>query len=611
VAGLDSIDKPKLITNSNDGPIYNFEWDYTNNIVYYKDNKGDENNHLYRVNINNGFAKDLTPGDGLKANILAMSSKHPNEMVIAVNDRDKEMYDVKKVNLTTGKTEMLYKNIDNVSAQVDTDFKIRLGSRITEDGGKELLKYKNNKWEVIETLGPEDEMLSEFITITKDNRYVYLVDGKGRDTTAIYKVEIDSWNKQLIAQDPKADIYDWVIDSKTEDVRAVCFYYDKQNWQALDDTIKPDLDYLKGFREGQFYLKTQSLDGRRWIVTYESDTQPIKYYIYDKQSRNAELLSNSILTNSYFSLDNYKLSTLHPRVIESKDGLNLVSYLSLPPWSDPDNDGIPNTPLPMVINVHGGPASRIYWGFNGLHQFFANRGYAILSVNFRGSYGFGKKFLNWGNGEWGGKMQEDINDAMDWAIAQKIAIPAKVCIFGGSYGGYSVLAGLAFTPDRFACGIDYVGVSNLMTFVKSIPTYWKSNYRSLLKQLGADPDTEAGKIFLKSRSPLTHADMIIRPLLIAHGQNDPRVKVAESEQIVKALQERGVPVVYCLYPDEGHGFRRWQNSLAFYTIIEEFLAKTLEGRAQKMKVEDFSGSTIDVKAGKEYFEGLEKLLPSN
>lgn len=608
VANADNIGKQKPITNSKDGPIYNFEWDYTNNIVYYKDNKGDENTHLYRVNVATGACMDLTPGKDIKANILAMSSKHPDEIAIQVNDRDSQMFDVKKVNLETGKTELLYKNTDNITAQVDADLNIRLGSRITDEGGKELFRFQKGKWDLVESFGAEDEMTTEFVASTNDNRFVYMIDSKDRDTTALYKVEIDTWKKQLVAQNSTADVYDLILDSKTDNVSVVCYYYDKQIWQVLDESVKQDLKYLENFKSGQFYVKTQSLDGRKWIVSYESDTEPIKYYIFDRQSRNATFLSNS---GSFFSEDEYKLSKMLPRVIKSKDGLDLVSYLSLPPWSDPDNDGIPDTPVPMVINVHGGPSSRVYWGFNGLHQFFANRGYAVLSVNFRGSYGFGKKFLNWGNGEWGGKMQEDINDAMDWAIAQKIAIPAKVCIYGGSYGGYSVLAGLAFTPDRFACGIDYVGISNLLTFAKTLPSYWKASYKSLIKKLGADPDTQTGKIILKSKSPLTHADMIRRPLLIAHGQNDPRVKVAESEQIVKALKDKGVPVIFCLYPDEGHGFKRWQNSLSFYTMIEEFLGKTLGGRVQKMRAEDFANSSIQVKTGSEHLDDLDLILRSN
>ena len=604
VGDIDKTYEAKPVSNTKDGPVFNFEWDYSNNIVYYKDTNGDENYHLYRVDLAKHTEKDLTPGENLKASILSFSQKYPKEMAIAINDRDSQSNDVKKINLDNGKTELLYKNVDKIEAIVDSDFKIRLGTRYTPDGGKELLRYSNNKWDIVEKVTSEDEKTTEILCIAKNNKYVYMTDALDRDTAALYKVEIDTWNKQLLVEDSKVDASDWIFWAKTEEVAAVCFDYERQNWKVVDPSVKPDIDYLSTFKNGHFFVKSQTPDDKKWIVMVESDIEPAQYYVYDTWARYAKPLfsANTIVGK-------FHLAKMFPRIIKSKDGLDLVSYLSLPPWSDNDNDGIPDFPLPMVVNVHGGPATRVSWGFNGLHQFFANRGYAVLSVNFRGSYGFGKKFLNWGNGEWGGRMQEDINDAMDWAITSKIAIPAKVCIYGGSYGGYAVLAGLAFTPERFACGVDIVGISNLTTFLRSIPPYWKPYYRSLIKQVGGDPDTEAGKIFLKSRSPINYVDMIARPLLIAHGQNDARVKVTESEEIVKAMQSRNIPVVYCLYSDEGHGFRRWQNSLSFYAIVEDFLAKNLGGRAQKMKAEDFENTSIDVKAGEGYFEGLDKLLP--
>lgn len=604
VSDIDKTYNAKPVTNTKDGPVFSFEWDYSNNIVYYKDTNGDENYHLYRVDLAKHTEKDLTPGKDLKASILTFSQKYPKEIAILVNDRDNQRNDVKKINLDNGKTELLYKNVDKIEAIVDSDFKIRLGTRYTPDGGKELLRYKNNKWDIVEKVTSEDEKTTHLFGIAKNNKYVYMIDGLGRDTSAVYKVDIDTWDKQLIAEDPKVEASEWIFWSKTDEVAAVCFDYERQNWKVVDPAVKPDIDYLSTFKNGHFFVKSQTPDDRKWIVMFESDTESDQYYIYDTWARYAKPLFEN---NS--NLAKFHLSKMLPRVIKSKDGLDLVCYLSLPPWSDNDNDGIPDFPLPMVINVHGGPASRVNWGYNGLHQFLANRGYAVLSVNFRGSYGFGKKFLNWGNGEWGGRMQEDINDTMDWAIAQKIAIPAKVCIYGGSYGGYAALAGIAFTPERFACAVDIVGISNLTTFLRSIPPYWKPYYRSMIKQVGGDPDTEAGKIFLKSRSPINYVDMIQRPLLIAHGFNDARVKVAESEEIVKAMQEKGIPVVYCLYSDEGHGFKRWQNSQSFYAIVEDFLAKNLGGRVQKMKAVDFEGSSIDVKAGKQYFEGLEELLP--
>jgi dipeptidyl aminopeptidase/acylaminoacyl peptidase len=297
---------------------------------------------------------------------------------------------------------------------------------------------------------------------------------------------------------------------------------------------------------------------------------------------------------------------MHPAVIKSRDGLELVSYLTLPPGSHAKDKDRPENPVPMVLLVHGGPWGRDSWGFNGLHQILANRGYAVLSVNFRGSTGFGKKFLNAGNKEWAARMHDDLIDAVDWAVKEKIADPAKVAIMGGSYGGYATLVGLTFTPEKFACGVDIVGPSNLQTLLNTIPAYW-APMMQLFKDRVGDPDTEEGKKLLEERSPLTRVDRIKRPLLIGQGANDPRVKQAESDQIVKAMQERKIPVTYVLFLDEGHGFARPPNNLAFYAVAEAFLAKNLGGRAEPIG-DAFDGSSIKVPAGADDIPGLKEKL---
>jgi dipeptidyl aminopeptidase/acylaminoacyl peptidase len=297
---------------------------------------------------------------------------------------------------------------------------------------------------------------------------------------------------------------------------------------------------------------------------------------------------------------------MHAPVVESRDGLNLVCYLSLPPGSDPDGDGRPSEPLPMVLYVHGGPWARDQWGLNPYHQWLANRGYAVLSVNYRGSTGFGKEFINAANGEWAGKMHDDLLDAVGWAIDEKIAIADKVAIAGGSYGGYATLVGLTFTPDVFACGVDIVGPSSLVTLLENVPEYWVPFMPVFKSRLG-DVETKAGRAELLKRSPLTRVDQIRRPLLIAQGANDPRVKQLESDQIVAAMTEHEIPVTYVLYPDEGHGFRRPENRKSFNAVAEAFLAEQLGGRFEPVG-DDFRGATIQVPTGADEVPGLADAL---
>lgn len=327
----------------------------------------------------------------------------------------------------------------------------------------------------------------------------------------------------------------------------------------------------------------------------------MRYYLYDRDRRDARFL----FTNRT-DLEGLPLAPMHGRVIRSRDGLNLVSYLTLPVWTDPDGDGVPGEALPTVLLVHGGPWARDSWGYNSMHQWLANRGYAVLSVNYRGSTGFGKSFINASNGEWAGTMHNDLIDAVDWMIAEGIADPDRVAIMGGSYGGYATLVGLTFTPEKFACGVDIVGPSNLRTLLGSIPPYWKP-LMDLWKTRVGDPFTEEGRAFLDSRSPLTYVDRIVKPLVIGQGANDPRVKQSESDQIVEAMKSRGIPVTYVLYPDEGHGFARPQNRLSFFAVTDAFLAQQLGGRSEPVG-DDFQGSSIEVLQGATEVPGLTEAL---
>ena len=372
-------------------------------------------------------------------------------------------------------------------------------------------------------------------------------------------------------------------------------------WKVLDPAIAGDLEYLKGVAAGELQVASRTLDDKPWIVAYMMDDGPVRYYVYDRPNKQAKFL----FTNRK-ALEGLPLAKMHPVVIKSRDGKNLVSYLTLPLGSEADTPGRPKQPLPMVLVVHGGPWGRDNWGFDTEHQLLANRGYAVLSVNFRGSTGFGKDFTNAGNKEWAAKMHDDLLDAVDWAVAEKIADPKRVAIVGGSYGGYATLVGLTFTPEKFACGVDIVGPSNLFTLLSTIPPYWAPAMQMFKDRVG-DPTTEEGKKLLNERSPLNLADKIERPLLIGQGANDPRVKQSESDQIVKAMEAKKIPMTYVLFPDEGHGFARPENNLAFYAVAETFLAKQLGGRSEPLG-NDFKGSTITCPAGADQLPGLPAAL---
>jgi dipeptidyl aminopeptidase/acylaminoacyl peptidase len=447
----------------------------------------------------------------------------------------------------------------------------------------------------------EDAMTTQPFGLDRDGRYLYLADSRGRNTGALFCHDLQTGEIQLLAEDPRSDLDGVMIHPSKKTIQAVAFNYERRTWQVLDPEVQPDLDYLRTIADGDVDVISRTHDDASWIVAYSMDNSPVRCYRYDRQSRSVQFL----FTNRA-ALEDKPLAKMHPVTIPSRDGWNLVNYLTLPVGSDSNGDGRPDKPLPLVLMVHGGPWGRDVWGYNGWHQWLANRGYAVLSVNFRGSTGLGKDLTNAGNMQWGAKMHEDLIDSVEWALAQGIATPGKVAIMGGSYGGYATLVGLTFTPDYFACGVDIVGPSNLITLLETIPPYWAPMLAMLTSRVG-DHRTEEGRAFLQSCSPLTYADRIVRPLLIGQGANDPRVKQAESDQIVQAMQAKNIPVTYVLYPDEGHGFARPENNLSFNAIAEAFLAKCLGGRFEPVG-NDFANSSLQVLQGANQVPGLADAL---
>jgi dipeptidyl aminopeptidase/acylaminoacyl peptidase len=443
----------------------------------------------------------------------------------------------------------------------------------------------------------EDSLTTSVTGFDATGRTMYLLDSRGRDTAALFAYDTVTKKTKLLAEDPRADIDTIIAQPKTELPQAVVVPYERDRWIILDKSIEGDLAYLRSINDGDLSITSRSLDDSKWVVAFGKGDDAGHFFLYDRKAKKA-----TALFPKYSALEGKPLAKETAFVLDARDGSKLVSYLWLPVGADTNGDGKPEKALPMVLFVHGGPWARDHYGYNSSAQWLASRGYAVLQVNYRGSTGFGKKFVNGGNLEWAAKMHDDLIDAVSWAIDKQIADPQRVAIMGGSYGGYATLVGLTFTPEVFACGVDIVGPSNLNTLLSTIPPYWAPMFEQFAKRVG-DPRNDDGKKLLSDRSPLTHADKIVRPLLIGQGANDPRVKQAEADQIVKAMQAKSIPVTYVLFPDEGHGFARQANRTAFNAVAETFLAQCLGGSYQPIG-DDFAGSSITVPAGSDRVKDL-------
>lgn len=571
-------------------------------VLYIQDQAGDENWHIYAVDPATREAKDLTPYEGARALPVALSRTQPDAMLVGINDRDPRYQDVYRLDLKTGERTLVLKNEETfVEFHADEDLKLRVATKALPDGGQEYFVRKGKGWASFMKVDADDALSTTLYGLDRSGTVLYVGDSRGRETAVLVRYELATGTSTVLASDDEVNLSGWISDVETGRPLAVSFDRLRPRWEVLDESIAPDMEVLRGLAGEDFNVVSQTRDGKRWLVAQHDDAGPVRYYRYDRTTRKTDLL----MTNRP-ALEELPLVPMHPVVIESRDGLPLVSYLTLPRQSDPDGDGRPTQPVPMVLKVHGGPWARNHWGYDPSHQWLADRGYAVLSVNFRGSTGFTKSFANAGDHEWAGKMHDDLLDAVEWAVAEGIAPRDKVAIMGGSYGGYATLVALTFTPDVFACGVDVVGPSSLVTLLQSIPPYWAALKATFTKRVG-DVDTEEGRAFLMERSPLGRVDAITRPLLIGQGANDPRVKQAEADQIVAAMKERGIPVTYVLYPDEGHGFARPPNTTSFNAVTEAFLSQCLGGRYQPVG-DDFEGSTITVPEGAEHVPGLVEAL---
>lgn len=620
VGPADDPDAAVCVTDDRLRGVRIYFWAYTSeHIIYLQDVGGDENWQVHAVHVASREDRNLTPfeeivgpdgepmtgPDGKKlkprAEIQEVSHKFRNEILIGLNNRNPQHHDIHRLNILTGDMELVQKNDQFMGFQTDDDYRIRYAMKMTPDGGSELFTPEGDEWESFDEIPMEDMMTTGPVGFDKTGQVLYMIDSRGRDTAALTATDLQTGEKKVLFADPRADVSGIMMHPTEKTIEAVASEYMRVDWKILDASIQADFDYLKSVAGGDMDVIARSLDDKTWAVQYVMDDGPVRYYLYDRPARKA-----SFLFTDREDLKKLKLSKMHPVPIESRDGLTLICYLTLPHWTDTDQDGRPQQALPMVLWVHGGPWARDSWGYDPFHQWFANRGYGMLSVNYRGSTGFGKDFTNAGNREWAGKMHDDLIDAVHWAIEKKIADKNRIAIAGASYGGYATLVGLTFTPEVFACGVDVVGPSNIQTLLETIPPYWAPALTLFTSRVG-DHRTEEGRKFLASRSPLTYVDRISKPLLIGQGANDPRVKQSESDQIVKAMQEKNIPVTYVLYPDEGHGFGRPENALSFSAVAELFLAEHLGGRCEPIG-EDFKGSSITVPTGAEQIPTLKDAL---
>ena len=570
-------------------------------VLYTQDQGGDENWHLYSVDLASGETIDLSPYEGTQARMLAQSEKAPGVVIVGMNDRDPKWHDIYSVELATGERTLLVENNGFASILVDNNLKVRLATRATPSGGLQVLSRNGEEWEELIEIASEDVLTTNILGFDEENQGIYLLDSRNRNTAALVHMKLADQALTTIAESDRTDVSSVLIDPRSHKPFAYAVDLIKPEWHAISLEYKDVIARFNSQLSGGSQVLAQSLSNQFWTVyTDESDSSPI-YKVFDASTGE---FSELFVTNPI--LNEQPLAKMHGVVIPSRDGMDLVSYLTLPLESDADQDGRPASPVPMVMLVHGGPWARDTFGYSASVQWLANRGYAVLQVNFRSSTGFGKDFLNAGNKQWSGAMHNDLLDAKKWAVEQGITSADKVAIMGGSYGGYATLVGLTFTPDEFSCGVDIVGPSNLVTLLESIPPYWES-FRKVFAQAIGDPETEEGQSLLKATSPLTHADKITKPLLIAQGANDPRVKQAESDQIVSAMAEKGIPVTYVLYPDEGHGFAKPENNLSFYAVAEAFLAECQGGRYQELG-SDFENSSIQIPHGAEFIPGIEGKL---
>jgi dipeptidyl aminopeptidase/acylaminoacyl peptidase len=562
----------RMVTADTDRGVRLYYWrPDSKHVIYLQDSRGDENWHILQTNVETCETKDLTPSTGVQYYIVDIKANHHDVILISSNKRDPHVHDVYRLNLNDGTMEEDTINPGDVSSwTADNDLTVRAATVFCPDGSTEIRMRDNSQseWRTFMTWGA-DESDGGILGFTPDGQGVYLTSSVGANARRLLEVSLKDGKQTVLAEDREFDVSQAITHPTRHHVQAVNYCREKSEWTALCDEVKDDFAYLDGYCQGIYGIISRTLNDEIWIVQDVVDNGSMRFYAYDRRRKAAELI---FLAQA--KLDEYSLARMQPISYTARDGMKIYGYLTLPVGIDPRS--MSKKP-PLVLDVHGGPWERNVWCWDSQVQWLANRGYSVLQINFRGSTGYGKKYYTAGDREWGGKMHDDLIDGKRWAVAQGYADSSKVAICGWSYGGYATLVGLAFTPDEFCCGVDIVGPSNLVSLLETIPPYWAPIKSLFDKRVGI---LETEREFLESRSPLFKVHQVKAPLLIAQGAQDPRVKKAESDQIVKALRENGQEVEYLVIEDEGHGFAKPENRLRFYALAEEFLAKQLGGRRQ-------------------------------
>lgn len=603
LAPADDLGSAEPLTRLKGRPIawQNWAWD-GRHILFMNDENGDENWRLFATDRTTGTLICLTPTRDVSARLLLRSPERPGSLLVGLNDRDKKWHDVWSVDVANAERKLVLENTGEFwSFDFDWQLNPRLGRKAApEGGGSRLYRLAGREAEPWLDIPHADEQTTWPLLFNRAGDAFTMMSSLGRNTAALFRVDAVSGTETLLAEHAKADIGQRRIwNPVTFEIDAVAATYLRQDWIVLNPAIRNDLRFLReNLGSAEFVVDSQSSDNCRWVVTAYGPKQPLSYFLYDRRRR--VLIS---LFSARPELAGYRLAPMQSHVIKARDGLDLVSYLTLP--AD-EPVGRPREPLPMVLVIHGGPWGRDGYGYRADHQWLANRGYAVLSVNYRASTGFGKDFINAGVREHAGKMHDDLIDAVEWAVREGVARRDKVAITGLSYGGYATLVGLTFTPEVFCCGVSIVGISNLVTMLENMPAYW-AGFDEFMFASYADIRTEEGRAWLRSRSPLFKVDRICRPLLIAHGVNDVRCKLQESDQIVTTMCERTLPVTYIVYPDEGHGFVRPESRTSFNAISEAFFAMHLGGRCEPFG-NDLLGSSLQIREGIEHIAGLRECL---
>ncbi len=585
IVPIDNLEQPILITNNIERGINQYYWLYDNqHIIYTQNNTADNNLCLYSFNLNTHKIKQQSEGN---VTVLKISHKIPDQILIGVNEPGSFYFNIYTLSFAKSTKKLVLYNNKFVNFLIDYDLQIRFAEFINEKGQKEYFEFKNNEWSLFTKISVEDSVTTKFLDFDITGRILYLLDSRERDKAALKSMNLNTGKTTTLVEDTYVDIkYTLTIHPTEKTIQAVIVVYDKATYYVLDNTIKTDIDYLLNLCEGNLYINARTLDDAIWLLVYESDSQPIKFYMYNYNTKEATFL----FTNNK-KLEKYNLVTMTPLIIKTFDELKLISYISFPPDAVLNNKMRPQKPLPLVVNIHEFPwHGRNYWGFNSEDQWLANRGYVVLSINYRGSAGFGKEFINAASLQCGRDMHRDIVAAVKWAIDNGIADPNKIGIMGKGYGAYASLVGLTMTPELFACGIAMCGYASLLTFIESIPPHLTSVVNEVKMRIG-NWQTVEEQAFLEKCSPITYLSDITKPLFIAQGSNYKRLKQDEIDHIVSTLQNKKVPIIQASYANESYLVKQ-ENLLSYYALVEYFLAKTLGGRAESINADFKQGNLM-------------------